>query len=266
MKDLALLEPAAAAVLRGVVFDLDGTLLTGGALGIAAYQALFRLREAGLRLVACTGRPAGWGAVIARQWPIDLAVTENGAIAFARKDARIDTLDRAGHAERRERRRALDGIVEAMRWRFPEVPLADDNPERRSDTTFDVAETAVQPRERIDQMKRAASELGARTFESSIHLHVTLDGDDKASGTVRAIAQSFGEDASGALERYAFIGDSGNDEPCFSAFRVTFGVANVARWLARLSVPPRFVAKEEQGAGFAEIAERIVTLRAEAAG
>src|SRR5262249_59883715 len=68
--------------LTGVVFDLDDTLLDHGELAEAAYRALFRLREAGLRLVACTGRPAGWGEVLARQWPIDAVVVENGAVAF----------------------------------------------------------------------------------------------------------------------------------------------------------------------------------------
>jgi len=61
--------------------------------------------------------------------------------------------------------------------------------------------------------------------------------------------------------RYAFIGDSGNDEACFSAFRLTFGVANVRDWVSRLSVPPRFVASAPEGAGFVEIADRLVTLR-----
>ena len=44
------------------------------------YDALWDLSDAGLRLVAVTGRPSGWGEVIARQWPIDGAVTENGAV------------------------------------------------------------------------------------------------------------------------------------------------------------------------------------------
>ena len=69
-----------ALAIRGVLFNLDDTLLTHGVLTREAYGALWDLREAGLRLVAVTGRPGGWGEVIARQWPIEAAVTENGAV------------------------------------------------------------------------------------------------------------------------------------------------------------------------------------------
>jgi hydroxymethylpyrimidine pyrophosphatase-like HAD family hydrolase len=71
----------------------------------------------------------------------------------------------------------------------------------------------------------------------------------------------FGEDPTVARARYAFIGDSTNDEACFGAFATSFGVANVGSSAARLSVPPRFVASKEKGAGFAEIADRLLALR-----
>jgi hydroxymethylpyrimidine pyrophosphatase-like HAD family hydrolase len=223
------------------------------------------MRDAGLALVACTGRPAGWGAVIARQWPIALAVTENGAIAFARRGARVHTFDRLARDERRRRRAQLDDIVEALSSRFDDIPLADDNPERRSDVTFDVRESVTTCDERVAELRRVARELGARTYESSIHVHVTLDSDDKASGTLRALAWALHEDHTGALSHYAFIGDSANDEACFSAFRATFAVANVRRWLGELTLPPRFVSARAQGEGFVEFADRLLAARAEAA-
>jgi hypothetical protein len=53
-----------------------------------------------------------------------------------------------------------------------------------------------------------------------------------------------------------------NDAVAFAAFRITFGVANVAPYVPRLSVPPRYVATRAMGAGFAEIAAKITGLRA----
>ncbi len=262
MRPLAELALAAVTPLRGVVFDLDGTLLTDGALTLEAYRSLFSLRERGLRLVACTGRPAGWGAVIARQWPIDLAVTENGAVAFRRDGARLSVLDSLPEEARRARRERLLEVVASLHREFPEIPLADDNQERRSDVTFDVRETVNISSSRVAELRLAAAREGARTFESSIHVHVTLDAEDKASGTVRALARAYGDDATKALGTYAFVGDSGNDEACFSAFHLTFGVSNVARWARHLSVPPRFVAAQPEGAGFAAIAARLLVLRA----
>src|SRR5688500_16902633 len=73
------IEPRACQALAGVVFDVDDTVTRAGTLEEAAYGALFRLREAGLRLIAVTGRPLGFAELMARMWPIDLAVGENGA-------------------------------------------------------------------------------------------------------------------------------------------------------------------------------------------
>jgi len=103
---------------------------------------------------------------------------------------------------------------------------------------------------------------GARWFASSVHVHATYDTDDKASGAVAYLARAFGEDP-GAVTgaRWAFVGDSGNDAACFSAFRTTFAVANVRSHLARIPVTPRYVARGEMGEGFAEIARAIVASR-----
>jgi hypothetical protein len=250
--------------LRGLVFDLDDTLLSGGALTVAAYQALDALARAGLALVACTGRPAAWGEVVARQWPVALAICENGAVAYRRNGAGLVRIDRLGAAERGKRRARLLTVLEALRREFPAIELADDNLGRLTDVTFDVGEARTVPAAERARLRAAAEALGARTFESSIHVHVTLDTDDKASGVVRAVALASGDDATTILGRYAFVGDSANDEACFSAFRVTFGVDNVRPHLPRLSVAPRFVCGEKAGEGFVRIAARLLELRGDA--
>jgi HAD superfamily hydrolase (TIGR01484 family) len=257
MKPLSSLPRAVARALTGLIFDLDDTVLTHGALSADAYVALNALASSGLRLVACTGRPAAWGDVLARQWPVDLAVTENGAVAFTNSRR----IDRLAPAERRARRDALGTVVKQLRERFDDIAPSDDSEFRTSDFAFDIGEHASVPPPRVRDLRNAALELGARTFESSIHLHVTFDTDDKASGTLHALARCFGEDTSRALARYAFVGDSANDEPCFSAFRTTFGVSNVRRDAHRLTVVPGYVSKRERGAGFTELAELLLWLR-----
>ena len=54
MKPLASLSREEARALRGLLFDLDDTLLSHGVLTRAAYDALWDLKDAGLRLVAVT--------------------------------------------------------------------------------------------------------------------------------------------------------------------------------------------------------------------
>ncbi len=261
MRRLGALTPERAATLKGVVFDLDGTLLTGGALTQRAFGALHALADAGLTLIVCTGRPAVWGEVVQRQWPVFASITENGAVAFKSEGAAVTRLDRLTVDARAARRRELEQIARALCERERELVRADDNLGRLTDITFDIGENRCVAPHKVAAVHRHASSLGARTFESSIHLHITLDTDDKASGTVALLARELGVDTTAALTQFAFVGDSQNDEACFNAFHTTFGVANVAHHVGKMSVVPRFVSDSESGDGFAEIAERLLALR-----
>ncbi|HEY8087380.1 MAG TPA: HAD-IIB family hydrolase [Polyangiaceae bacterium] len=261
MKPLSRLPAEEARSLRGLLFDLDDTLLTHGALTREAYGALWDLHDAGLKLVAVTGRPAAWGEVLARQWPVVGFVTENGAVHVVREKAGVSRRDACGEGERHSRRMRLGRIVQRVREVVPEARLTDDVDGRRSDVTWDVGERVKLAPDRIALITWEIEAAGARWSCSSVHLHATYDADDKASGALRFLGEQLGEEPGGALVRYAFIGDSGNDAACFSAFRTTFGVANVRGALARLSLPPRFVASAAMGAGFAETAREILARR-----
>lgn len=261
MMPIARFDQAAARRLKGVLFDLDDTLLSHGALTEEAFGTLFRLRTLGLRLVAVTGRPALWGELVVRQWPIDGAVTENGAVGLYREGRFVERTDFVSPDLRKERRSRLEGLVARVAERFAGLTLADDVAGRVTDMAWDIGERVKVPASRVDELASFVESFGAKTTRSSVHLHATYDGVDKASGVVRFLATRFGEDAGAALHRYAYLGDSLNDASCFAAFSSTFGVANVAAYVPRLVVPPRFVASKEMGAGFAEIGARIASLR-----
>jgi HAD superfamily hydrolase (TIGR01484 family) len=261
VRPLSSLPSSEAQRLRGLLFDLDDTLLTHGRLTRAAYDALWEMHDAGLKLVAVTGRPSGWGEVLARQWPIEGCVTENGAIVVVREGPGVTRIDPCDEAERRSRRVRLARLVERARAIVPEARLTDDVDARRSDVTWDVGERVRMPEDRIRLIVAAIEDAGARWSRSSVHLHATFDTDDKASGALGFLARQLGEDAGQAVSRYAFVGDSGNDAACFAAFHTTFGVANVRASLARLSVPPRFVADAEMGEGFAQVASELLRKR-----
>ena len=245
--------------LRGLLFDLDDTLLDGTRLGEEAYSSLYRLREAGLALVGVTGRPSGWAEVLARQWPVDGIVAENGAIACHLSDGRLRLVDFAAR-ERGARRARLEAIVAALEERFPDLVRSDDSSARRTDAAFDIGEHERVSPERVAAVRAAATELGARTLTSSVHLHVSLDAANKASGATRFLAGHFGWDTTESLGRLAFIGDSENDEACFAAFRTTIAVRN---FRGRPTVPPRFVTQGTRGAGFAEAVAVILSRRGE---
>lgn len=262
MRPLATMPREEAASLTGLLFDLDDTLLSHGLLEEAAYASLFAMKRAGLRLVAVTGRPSGWGEVIARQWPIDGVVTENGPVCVYREGQHVVRDEHCSADERRSRRIRLGSIVESVRVRVPEARLTDDVDARVSDVTWDVGERVRLPEDRIAEIMAVIVAHGARTTRSSVHVHASFDVEDKASGVVGFLGRRFGEDPGRALFRYAYVGDSGNDAPCFAAFRTTVGVANVRSAIARLAVPPRYVTTAERGKGFVELANALVAARA----
>lgn len=261
MRPLRALPDSEAQRLEGLLFDLDDTLLTRGRLEEAAYASLFALARSGLRLIAVTGRPSGWGELLARQWPIDGVVTENGPIGVHREGEHVARLDRCSPEERRARRVRLGRLVERMRDVVPEARLTDDVDARVSDVTWDIGERVRLPEERIAALQAEIRAFGARTSRSSVHVHATYDVEDKASGAVGFLCERFGVDPGRALGRYAYVGDSGNDAPCFSVFHATFGVANVATSLAQLAVPPRYVTTAERGQGFVELAAALCAAR-----
>lgn len=258
VKPVADLDVKTARNLAGVLFDLDDTLLDHAALTEAAYAALHRLRESGLRLLAVTGRPSGWGEVLTRMWPIDGMVTENGTIAVLRRGSTVEVVDEVDPATRVLRCAWRDALVQEILARFDYITPATDVHLRRADFTFDIGETREIAAHAVDPIEAFARSRGARTVRSSVHLHVCFDGSDKASGAVRTIVRAFGQDATCARARYAFIGDSENDEPAFGAFQTTVGVGNLR---GRPTIAPRYRTNAHRGLGFAEFAQRLVTLR-----
>ena len=74
------LEPPTDLV--GVLFDVDDTVTWEGRLVPAALLAMAAGQAAGLRMVPVTGRPGGWVDHIARMWPVNGVVGENGGLWF----------------------------------------------------------------------------------------------------------------------------------------------------------------------------------------
>lgn len=260
MRALAALGAREIAKLRVVAFDLDDTLLTDGLLLPSVYSALGRLGEAGYTLVAVTGRPLGYGEVLARLLPVAGVVVENGSLAVRRSsDGGILLHDPQSDAVRTERRHALDEVVRAVRAAVSHAPFSDDMPLRRTEITFDVAERARLPEADIVTMMRTIESFGAWATRSSVHVHASFDRTNKAEGLLRFLRELTPTLDLGAVRhQICFVGDSGNDAACFAAFPCTVGVANVRAAARSLTVLPRYVTRAEKGHGFEELALHLL--------
>ena len=70
-----------------------------------------------------------------------------------------------------------------------------------------------------------------------------------------------GRDLESEIARWAYVGDSTNDERMFARFPNAVGVANIRRFAGVLQHAPRYVTAGERGAGFAQVARAVLDAR-----
>jgi HAD superfamily hydrolase (TIGR01484 family) len=258
------LDRAAARAVRVIATDVDGTLTTGPHMPAVAYDALWRAHDAGLHVVAVTGRSAGYGDTLARLWPIDAAVAETGAVAMGR--GRAGAWRRWAEpdpARRAENRRRLDAIGAAALDAFPGTKLASDQPYREQDLAIDVAEEVPPlPPDDVERLLAFVRAQGCTASVSSVHVNAWLGAFDKADLLADVAADVLGVPREAQADAVLVVGDSLNDQAMFRAFPLSVGVANVAHVRDRLVHAPRYVTRAEGGEGFAELVAHLLAARA----
>jgi len=246
------------AGIRGVFCDIDDTLTLDGKLGAEAYSSLWRLKAAGLHVVPVTGRPAGWCDLIARQWPVDAVVGENGALAFYEVDK---VLHEMLHPEvaRPDVHERLIQVREAILREVKGSRVAKDQSYRRFDLAIDFCEEPPDlGMKEAERIKAIFARFGALAKISSIHVNGWFGSYDKLSMVQRLVHDLWNVSREDLRTHYLFCGDSPNDEPMFAFFAASCGVANIARFAASLKHPPRYVTRSPGGSGFAELTERLL--------
>jgi hypothetical protein len=247
-----------AVGLRGLVFDIDDTVTRNGVLQPSAYAAMHQLAGAGFELVAVTGRPLGWADVIARQWPVRVAIGENGAGWSWVDGNRFREGYFCGEQERGRQAALLETIRQEVARVMPHVQVSSDDRARRCDLAFDVGELASLSRTDIDALVSIIEGVGVSSSVSTVHAHAAPGPWNKASGVARALGDALGIDLDSELDRWVFVGDSGNDAEAFEYFPNSVGVANVRAHLDRIRTPPRYVTDADRGSGFAELAAHLM--------
>lgn len=253
-----------------MLMDIDDTLTREGKLLDCAYAALWRLKEAGLAVIPVTGRPAGWCDLIARQWPVDGVVGENGALAFWEEPApaaapgpRLPVLKQDFHPNAvRNDHPALERVRARAMAEVPGLRIAKDQFSRMYDLALDFAEEdPVLPLEAAVRVKEIAEEEGAVAKVSSIHVNVWMGSYDKLSMAERFLSRRFGWRTGTDDGQVVFVGDSPNDEPMFARFPLACAVANIRRYAGLVRSLPAYVAEAECGEGFAEIVSVLLERR-----
>jgi len=252
------------AAVEGVLTDIDETVSTDGRLTAEAYGALEGLKKAGLRVIPVTGRPAGWCDHIARFWPVDAVVGENGAfwMWLDRKAGKLRTRFVQSDAERADGRRRLEAVHAEVLREVPGAAIASDQVYRAADLAIDFREDVpALPHAEIARIVKIFEAHGARAKVSSIHVNGWFGDYDKLTTSRLMMRELFGVDLDAARARYVFSGDSPNDAPMFGFFPNAVGVANVRDLAADMDHLPRWITTARSGAGFVELAQALIAAR-----
>jgi HAD superfamily hydrolase (TIGR01484 family) len=261
MKSLQEFDATLTREIDFVLSDLDDTLTDSGHLRGATYAALEKLKAAGKRIVIVTGRPAGWCDMIARFWPVDGVVGENGAFYF-RYDHDKAVMVRhflQSEEERARNHKALFGFFDDVRNAHPDIRLSADQAFRVSDIAIDICEDVQRlGKDEVADIVARLAALGATVKVSSIHINAWIGHFDKLTMIRSFLKTEFDVDAEAAKQRVVYVGDSPNDEPMFGYFPHSVGVANVEEFLPDMVSKPAYVARGRGGVGFVELANLLI--------
>lgn len=255
--------PLAELAVRAsiLLFDVDDTVTCDGVLQACSLDAMFRAKDAGMHLVAVTGRPLGWAEVFAWTWPIDIAIGENGAGWMWRRGRAFETHFDVPEPERARHQERLCAVLSEVSERLPQLPRAGDSALRRCDVAWDIGETRQATLEERETLRAIILRHGLSASYSSVHAHAIPGDWNKARGAERALQARFGMTAEEAKRTCVFVGDSGNDAAAFAFFDHSVGVSNVHESLGLLTSRPKYVTERARGEGFAELVSHLVACR-----
>jgi HAD superfamily hydrolase (TIGR01484 family) len=257
--------------IRSVFTDIDDTLTTEGAITPDALAALAALKAAGLEVIAITGRPVGWSLQFARDWPVDAIVAENGSVAlFLSKKyphrnqggpEQLSKIYQQSNATRAANYARMQQVAGRVTREVRGAVLAQDSLGRETDIAIDHSEFVQLPPDAIAQAVQIMQSEGMNATVSSIHINAWFGAHNKLEGARWIVRELLGRDLDAEMGRWAYVGDSTNDQLMFEAFDNSVGVANVRRFEAQLTHKPRYVTQGERGAGFAEVAAALLAAR-----
>ncbi len=247
--------------IQYILSDIDDTLTYGGRLPAVVFDAMERLQAAGLRIFPITGRPAGWCDHIARMWPVDGLVGENGAFYFRydRDNRKMVRRYWKTTAERDQDRTRLESLKAQILKDVPGCAVSADQAYREADLAIDFCEDVTPLSvDRIGAIVDLFEAAGAHAKVSSIHVNGWFGKYDKLAMTRVLFQEHLQHDIDRDRESILFIGDSPNDSPMFQFFPHSVGVANVLEFKGQLAAAPEWVTTREGGYGFAEMVDHLL--------
>lgn len=247
--------------IRYVLTDIDDTLTLDGKLPAVAYRAMERLQRNGIKVIPITGRPAGWCDHIARMWPVDGLVGENGAFYFYYDEEQRKMVRRywRNAEQRKNDTKKLEALAKQILQEVPGCMVSADQAYREADLAIDFCEDV--PPLAMEEVKKIVSlfeKAGAVAKISSIHVNGWFGDYDKLAMTRKLFTEIFNISLENSKYAIIFSGDSPNDAPMFAFFQNSVGVANILQFTDEITDEPTWVTEKKGGYGFAEMVDILL--------
>ena len=239
-----------------LLFDLDGTFVDADNLQSSTYSSLEKISNKEIKTVVVTGRPAGWCDLIARWWPVDSVIGENGALSYSMLDGRMkrDVFDSSLTLEKS--REFLQSLLKEIKSNFGEVCLAADQPFRQWDLALDISEENSMPMNKVKEIHDFCITKGANAAISNIHLNIWYGSYTKLDMANR-ILNKWKID----FDECIYIGDSPNDESMFKNFPLSVGVKSVKKYAKIMTHCPSYITDKDANQGFEELVNFILSTK-----
>ena len=251
--------------IKFILTDIDDTLTTNGILPAKSYHALEKLHQAGFKLIPITGRPAGWCDHIARMWPVDAVIGENGAFYFVYEQSKRKVIRRywKSKKQRTADRKRLEKIQKKILTNVKGSAVASDQAYRETDLAIDFCEDVKPlPESSVIQIMDVFHKYGAVAKMSSIHVNGWFGDYNKLKMTRILLEEYFQLNDVEIMENIVFTGDSPNDEPMFNFFKNSVGVQNIINYSEQVKKFPTWVTTKNSAEGFSELADILLSSKA----
>ncbi len=247
--------------IKFVLSDLDDTITTEGHIPSESYSALWKLKDSNIKTIIVTGRPAGWCEMMARTWPIDGVIGENGAFFFRYTNKQMRRFFASSPELIETNTAKLDIIKNEILQTIPESKISSDQFCRMFDLAVDICED-IPPlsKEQTATIISIFEKHGAQAKLSSIHVNGWFGTYDKLTTAKFILTNEFGLTEEQIQTSCVYAGDSPNDEPLFSYFENGVGVRNIEPYLPILKSKPKYITQHPAGKGFQELTEKIIQL------
>ena len=239
--------------IKVLLFDLDGTFVSDDRLRSSTFRCLEKLRQKNIKRIAVTGRPAGWCDLIARWWPVNSVVGENGAFSYTISDGRIIRKTFVSSSRLSAHQKKLNLLFDEIKSNFGDVHLAADQPFRQWDLALDISEEQEMDDDKVKAIYDFCISNGANAAISNIHLNVWYGNYNKLDMSLKIL-----DEWNLKEHECMYIGDSPNDSPMFNHFSFSVGVKSVLKYKDIMDCFPSYLTTRDSSEGFEELTNLIL--------